>query len=172
MSETRVKDTFTGAFLDYYPLVYSVIYSKVGSEEDAEDICQEVFLILYDNMEKVQNVRKWLYGTLRNLVLQHFQKKSGGHVNVDEIFDDVSISYVNGFRDTRIIINEAVEHIEKDETDALLLDLISVYNYSYTEAASICGLSKRQVAYRYNQAVKRIFNYLAEKGIKDIGELL
>lgn len=172
MQKTNLKDRFTEAYLDYYSLVYSVIYSKIGNAYDAEDICQEAFLILFDKIGDVENARKWLYGTMKNLVLQYYQKKTNSKIDINEIFEDVSIAYVNGFRDTRIIINEAMENIDKDDMDDIMLNMISVYDFSYSEVAEITGLSKRQVGYRYNILTKKITEYLNRKGISDIEDLL
>jgi DNA-directed RNA polymerase specialized sigma24 family protein len=39
------EERFTGIYAEYYPLVYNAVYSKIGKRHDADDICQEVFLI-------------------------------------------------------------------------------------------------------------------------------
>ncbi len=172
MRKTKLKDRFTEAYLDYYLLIYSVVLTKTGNADDAEDITQEVFLILYDRIGEVENTRKWLYGTMKNLILQYYQKKSNTKIDINEIFEDVSLAYVNGFRDTRIIINEAMENIDKDDMDDLLLNMISIHDFSYSEVAEVTGLSKRQVGYKFNILTKKISEYLNRKGIADIEDLL
>ena len=167
------KDRFTELHDRYYPLVFSTVKTKVESLDDVLDICQEVFIVFFEKLEEVENPRKWLYGALRLSVFEYYRKKNS-EANIDEVFEDVSITFVNGFRDARIIIAEALEH-EKNfsgDDDRILFDLIAVYNFSYSEAARELGLTKRIVEYRYGRIVERILDSLKRKGIKNLEELL
>lgn len=166
------KDYFTQIYLDYYPLVFSAVYSKINDKDEVNDICQEVFIILYNKLDEIENIRKWLYGTLKNVVLQHFHKKRGDEVNLDEIFDDVGVTFVNGFRDTRIILSETIEQLDLTEDEKTTLDLIATHNFTYTHVARTKGLSRRQVEYKYEKIVKQIIEHLKKKGIKDVEDML
>ncbi|MBN1498447.1 MAG: sigma-70 family RNA polymerase sigma factor [Spirochaetes bacterium] len=165
---------FAETYSDLYPLVFSTIYSKVGSLDDAEDICQELFIKLYDKLDEVENRRKWLYGALKLEVMAYYRKRKAGTVDIDEIFDDAALAFVNGFRDTRIMISEAIEELDtiSEPGDRVLFDLIAVRNFSYEEAGSQVGLSKRQVRYRYGLIVDRLVDYFKKKGINSLEELL
>lgn len=167
------KDRFTENHKKYYPLVFSAVYTKVENIDDAKDICQEVFIRLYENYENVIDVRKWLYGTLRNVVLEFF-RKNNKNTDIDEVFKDISLTFVNGFRDTRIIISEAMEDMEhfNGEDEKILFDLVAVYNYSYTEAGRQLGFTKRQVEYKYRRIVDNILDKLTKKGIRNLEDLL
>lgn len=172
MSERR--DRFTRAHGDYYPLVFSAVHTKVENIDDVMDTCQEVFIRLYEKFDEVENVRKWLYGALRLAVLEYYRKKRGGAVDIDDVFNDLSLTFVNGFRDARIIILEAIENDEffRDELDRLVFDHVAMYNFSYSHTGKELGLTKRQVEYRYRRVVDAILDYLAKKGIKHIEDLL
>jgi RNA polymerase sigma factor (sigma-70 family) len=174
----KKKSAFAEIYNDYYPLVFSTVNSSVCNITDTEDICQEVFFRLYEKYETIVpekgNVRKWLYGALRIEVLAYFRKKKGGHESIDDVFDDIGLTYVNGFRDLRIVVNEIIEDIGsfRDDIEKILFDLIAVYNYTYEEAGSHLGLSKRQVRYRYGLIVDNIFKSLSERGINSLEDLL
>jgi len=168
----KKRDEFTDAYMDYYPLVFGAIYSKVGNKEEAEDICQEVFIIFFDKYDEIENKRRWLYGTLKNVVLRYYQRKKDDHLDIDDIFNDVSLTFVNGFRDSRLIIEEAIEKIDCTEEDRLVLDMIAYNNFTYGHVAETLGVTRRQIEYRYGKIVKKITDYLKEKGIKDMEELL
>jgi RNA polymerase sigma factor (sigma-70 family) len=165
-------DKYTEAYAAYYPLVYSVVYTKTGDRDETRDICQEIFLILFEKFSTIENIRQWLLGTMRLVVLRHFQKKKNRNISIDDVFDDVKLTYTNGFRDTRIILTEAMENIACDEQERIILDLIATHNFTYKHVAELLGLTFRQVNYKYNQMVKKINDYLSEKGVKDIEELL
>lgn len=179
MAETALKskkkrDAFTEVHADYYPLVFSTVYTKVGNLDDAQDICQEVFIKLYEKFEEVENPRKWLYGALRLAVLEYFRKKRGGDVNIDEVMDGVGMTFVNGFRDSRIIIREILDdaNLFADELDRAVFELVAYSNFSYSEAGRELGLSKRQVEYRYVKLAERILDELKKRGVKHIEDLL
>ncbi len=164
---------FTELFDAYYPMVFSAVLTKVDSPDDAEDICQEVFLTLYNKLDEVEDVRKWLYGTLRYEVLAYYRKKNR-NVSMDDVFDNVALTFVNGFRDTRILIDGVLEResAELDQTERELLELVSVYRYTYDEAGKLLGITKRQARYRYGLTVNRILDSLAKQGIRSLEELL
>ena len=169
------RDRLTEVYSDYYPAIFSAVYTKVGNREDTRDICQEIFTRLYERLEEVENVRRWLFSALRLVVLEHFRaKRKNDGLNIDDIFNDVGLTFVNGFRDTRIIINDAIEDTENfsNERERILFDLIAVNNFTYKQVAKQLGLTRRQVEYRYGQIVERVLRYLQKKGINNIEDLL
>ncbi len=171
----RKRDIYTEAHNLYYPIVFGAVYTKVNNVDDARDICQEVFLIFYEKFGEIENHRKWLFGALRLAVFEFYRKrKKGEALDIDEIFNDVSLTFVNGFRDARIIISEAFENIEnfQIEEDKILFDLVAFSNYSYSHVAEHLGLTKRKVEYRYRRIVEKILDYLKSKGIENIEDLL
>lgn len=114
------RDRLTEVYSDYYTAIFSAVYTKVGNREDTRDICQEIFTRLYERLEEVENVRRWLFSALKLVVLEHFRaKRKNDGLNIDDIFNDVGLTFVNGFRDTRIIINDAIENAEnfRDERE-------------------------------------------------------
>ncbi|MFH0975873.1 MAG: sigma-70 family RNA polymerase sigma factor [Spirochaetota bacterium] len=170
---SKKKDRFTEDHKRYYSLIFSTVYTKVENIDDTKDICQEVFIRFFENYEKIIDSRKWLYGTLRNVVLE-FYRKEKGDIDIDDVFKDISLTFVNGFRDARIIISEAMEDMANFNSDEEknLFDLVAVYNYSYTEAGRQMGLTKRQVEYKYRHIVDKIIDNLSKKGIRNIEDLL
>lgn len=172
IARSQKRSLFSDIFTEYYPMVFNSIYLKTGSSHDTEDLCQEVFIALYNNLDEVKNIRAWLYGTLRNMVMQYYRKKNPGQANIDDIFDDIALRYVNGFRDTRIIISQIMTETAADDTIVSIMELVAYHKYSYRETAEILGITKRQVEYKYNQMASLILSKLRERGVKHIEDLL
>ncbi|MDY6968108.1 MAG: sigma-70 family RNA polymerase sigma factor [Spirochaetota bacterium] len=170
---TKKKDLFTEMHSKYYPLIFSAVYTKVDNVDDAKDICQEVFIKFFEKFGEIENYRKWLYGALR-LAVFDFYRKSRPNINIDEVFDDISLTFVNGFRESRIIINEAIENMDNfdNETDKIMFDLIAINNFTYAQTAKQLGLTRRQVEYKYKKITDRIIDYLRKKGIDNLEDLL
>ncbi len=172
VTDSIKREKFSEVYSEYYPLVFNAVYTKVGNRDDTDDICQEVFLIFYEKFNEIENARKWLFGTLRNVIFRYYERKSRSDIDIDKMFEDVGLTFVNGFRDARIIISEAIDNIEMSDEERIILDYIAFYNYSYSNVGRIMGLSKRQIGYKYLAVVKSILEYLRSQGIQDIEDLL
>jgi RNA polymerase sigma factor (sigma-70 family) len=153
-------------------MVFNAVYVKIGNIDDTEDICQEVFIALYNNLEKVDSVRQWLYGTLKNCVLKFYRDRNDNTVDIDTVFADISLTFVNGFRDTRLILESVVTEEVVEEKDRAVFEMVAIHNYSYAHTAGLLGLTKRKIEYRYTQIAKRIQANLAKRGIGSLEELL
>ena len=110
---------------------------------------------------------------MRYVTYRYYEKQSKNSENIDKMFQDIALTFTNGFRDTRIIINDAIENTEMSDEERLIFEYIAVYNYSYSNTGTILGLSKRQIGYRYLKIVSSILEYLkAHHGIEGIEDLL
>lgn len=165
---------FTEVYSDYYPIVYCTVYSKIRNPDDTHDICQEVFIRFYEKFNEVQTPRKWLLGTLRYVILEHLRKKGGTDTDIESVYNDVSLTFVNGFRDSRIIIEEALEDMDifGNEKNKLLFDMIALYNFTYRETARQLGITERQVRYQYSIVMRRLIEHFKTKGIADLEDIL
>jgi RNA polymerase sigma factor (sigma-70 family) len=176
MSIPDKRKEFRDSYTRYYPLVFSVLYSKLNKREDTEDICQEVFIKYYNNFETIENARNWLLTALRFEINNYYRKKTNREdtVDIDDINDSINVAFENGFRDSRIILHEAIENMENfnDEKEKVLFDLIALYDFTYKEAAKYLGMTKSQAEYKYTVIEKRIVSYLQSKNIKGIDDLL
>ena len=165
---------FAEAYNNYFPVMFSAVSGKVANYADAEDICQEIFIKFHEKYDTIEDNRKWLYGALRIEVLKYYNRKKPELGDPENLFRDAGLSFVNGFRDARIIIKDVIDGMENFGTDedAALFDLIAIRNFSYNEAAKHLGLSKRQVQYKYGRIVDRLLDSLKKKGITNLEDLL
>jgi len=165
---------FTECYDTYYSLVFSSVLSRTGNYDDSEDITQEVFIRLHDKIDEVEEPRKWVFGCLRNVVMDHYKRKHNRDVDIDVLLNDVSMGYVNGFREARVIIKDCIDQVfeEHGYRDAAIFELVAMYNYSFREAARHLNLNYKQVIYRYRNVAARLMEKLKEKGINEMGELL
>jgi RNA polymerase sigma factor (sigma-70 family) len=157
-----------------YSAIFSFIYSKVESFEDAEDLAQEVFLRLYRKMDEVEQPKSWLYGTMRIVLLDYYNEKGISTEDIESYLDDVSIGYVNGFRDARIVINDVLKSTEiyGSELNRSVFELVAVHGFSLREAARHCGVSYRQACYAFSTTTQRVIASLRDRGISKLEDLL
>lgn len=172
--QLKHRDRFIELYNSHYTAVFSAVYFRTGSFHDSEDISQEVFLRLYGKIDEVENPRAWIFGTMKNTVLEHYKRKHAADADIDALFNDIGLAFVNGFRETRIMIKEALEEISKQipEEDISLFELNAVYGFTLAEAARQTGLTYRQARNRYERVCGRLMDSLRQKGINRIEDLL
>ncbi len=169
-SEEKTGDSrFNELYRLFYPVVNGSIYSKTNNREDTDDLTQDVFLELALKLDEVKNVRAWLFTTLKARVFDYYRKK--GNIPENIVIDGLNMTFVNGFRDTRIIIQEAIDAIA-DDSDRVIFDLIAVQYYSYEDVSEVTGLTFSQVRYKYGLVIKNVLDYLKKKDINSLEDLL
>ena len=69
---------FEEYFLKYKDLIMKIVMDKTGSYDDAEEICQQVFVSFYLNMESVSEdlVKAWLIRCTKNAIIDYYRKAS------------------------------------------------------------------------------------------------
>lgn len=177
MMISNKKSEFLKAYSDYYPLVLSILRYRLKNSEDAEDICQDLFVSFYNKFDEIRDRRKWLMGAIRFEVLNHYRNKGTAVFeasDIDAYREDEKLAVENIFRDARIVINEAIENMEnfRDEKEKILFDLIALYGFTHEQAARQLGLTKKQVEYKYARTARTIMLYLRKKGISTMGDIL
>ncbi len=165
---------FTEIYKQNYTAVFGAAYARLHDVDAAKDICQEVFIRFYSKMNEEINPRQWLYSAVRYVVLEYLRKNNHGEEDIIDLDDSIAHSFVNGYRESRIIIEEALNDIAifGDDLTKTLYDLVAVYHYTYKEAGERIGISERQAKYRYQQTVHRLVDHLRTKGIRGLEDLL
>lgn len=163
------RDKFTEVYYQYYTIVFNAVYLKVNNINDVEDICQEVFIRFYNKIEEIRNIKQWLYGTLKLVVFEYYRKRTNDQINIDDVFNDIGLTFANGLKESRIIINEAIDQIDSqlDNDERVVFELIAFYNFTYKETARHTGMTMRMVEYRYCRIVDKILDYLKKKRNKE-----
>lgn len=75
------KDAFIKAYDLYADHIYRFVFFKVNNKEEAEDITSQVFLKSWDyiqnnNLTDFKTLKSLFYKVSRNLVIDHYRKKS------------------------------------------------------------------------------------------------
>jgi RNA polymerase sigma-70 factor, ECF subfamily len=71
--------------------VLNFVYRMVGSSEEAEDITQEIFVIVYQKLATLKDDARfepWLFRIARNLVYQRYRSRQPESVPVDAMDED------------------------------------------------------------------------------------
>jgi len=74
MINTRVNHIWE----EYHQALKSYIKTKVPTEQDAEDILQETFIKIYNNIEKLMDdskLKPWVYSITRNTIVDYYRAR-------------------------------------------------------------------------------------------------
>ncbi|MBI4454442.1 MAG: sigma-70 family RNA polymerase sigma factor [Acidobacteria bacterium] len=138
----------------YSKPVYNFIFRLIGTIEDAEDLTQETFLKVFNEIAKLRDpgqFKYWLYRIARNEVYQRIRRfKRKTEVSID----DENIGYhdflSNPARDINpedCLLNQELEHHIRLALEAMPLKLREVFvlgvvqKFSYDEVTQIVGRS-------------------------------
>jgi len=169
-TETTVNESlFRKIYSDNYALILNLVNKHIGNFHDSEEICQNLFIVMYDKFHEIENHGRWLRGAVRFEVLEYFKKnnRKGESVSIDEYTDEPIQSRSETDSELAIILKEAINRAENydNEQERVLFQLIAINKYSYAEAASEMGTTRRQAEYAYGKVIQRVFTHLKSKGI-------
>jgi RNA polymerase sigma-70 factor, ECF subfamily len=137
----------------YVRKVLNFVFRMVNSPEEAEDLTQETFVAIYQNLKTLKDIEKfepWLFRIARNFVYQRYRARSPATVSIDELDDDGLT--MTQLVETRRNPDEAfqsgeLEHIVADGIAALpekyreVFTLSALQHLRYQQIAEIVGRS-------------------------------
>jgi RNA polymerase sigma factor (sigma-70 family) len=169
--EKSKNAAFTQVYSEYYATIFGVLYLRTGNADTAEELTQEVFIRYFNNMEGAVHVRGWLLTTAKYVLLEHYKKNKKNPDIIPIMDDELFEQKLPDVTDIRIIIDNAIESI-KDHTDRMIFDLVTLQKYTFKEAGTLTGYTKRQIKYRHALVVREVIDALKKQGINSLEELL
>lgn len=81
--EDKVKHIWT----EFSSELYRYINSKVNNKYDSEDILQDIFIKIYENIDKVDDqskLKSWIYRITKNTIIDYYRKKKDISIDIKE----------------------------------------------------------------------------------------
>ncbi|MFK7808116.1 MAG: RNA polymerase sigma-70 factor [Saprospiraceae bacterium] len=155
------KAAFEKLFKSHFAHLCNFAGQYVADRDAARDICQKVFILLWENREKIdtnQNVRSYLFTAVKNRCLNYIrdQKKYRSHV-LDIDIQDIDQS----FEEDQFAVEDLQNKIDK-ALDALPEKCRQVFEMSryeekkYQEIADELSISKKTVEAHMSRALRSL----------------
>lgn len=155
-SEENTEIKFEQLFKDNYAFIRNYTYKLCGISHISEEITQEVFLKLYESLQKLKNknIKGWLCKVAHNKVINYLRRNS-------KFIFEVDINLVDKSNNPEIKIEEAynnkiiakvLNRLPKRQAMAILLR--DMEEYSYEEISNTMGISykaSKSLIYRGRQ---------------------
>jgi RNA polymerase sigma-70 factor (ECF subfamily) len=136
-------DAFEFIYKVYSKLVLNVAFRILGNREDAEEVTQQVFLTIYQQLNKFQfqsSIKTWMYRIAINCAINYGRRMSRER--------DRMIEYNDGFH-SQSSVGESERHInqeDREETVNSLLKVLTPDQRACIVLRNIEGLSYQEIA--------------------------
>ncbi len=140
------------------------IRGKVNSEEEAEDILQDVFVravLNFNTLESINNITSWLYTVAKNRVIDLFRKKGeitesdyAEEINLEELIADSGIEIEDELMEKWVMdeIEMAINLLPDNQREVFIYHEIK--GYSYKKINEITGVSINTLLSRKRYAIQ------------------
>ena len=147
---------FSELYLTYYSKLVRFAKEFVIQEEDAENISQYVFIILWENrdfIEHIDNMNAYLFRLVRNKCLDYLKHKVFEQRYVESVQTSYEVDVVED-NDTEILIRAAINSLPKRCRDIFLLSRVE--GLKYKEISEQLGISVNTVECQMGIALKKL----------------
>lgn len=137
VGKTQQDSQFVLLYKSNYSDMYYFAKKVLGSNDVAEDVVQETFVVAYRRLDDFLNSpspKGWLYRTLRNIIGDTYRKRS----RMVELFSLSSEMELITHDSANIMLE--LEN-EKNKTDLEILFLVYCNRYTYQEISDMYGIS-------------------------------
>lgn len=150
---------FTLIYNKYKKPLYYYVLKMVNDTMLAEDIIQNVFLSLYENIESIKkknSVSFWLFKNARNKVYMHYRSNSVRKMTEldEELADSEDIEKSYERQELKDIISEELNNLSDAQKEIFILREYS--ELSYKELASLLDIDENNVKARLFKARKNL----------------
>ena len=150
-------DQFDKIYKENYRLIFNVVHKMVPDLDDASDLVQEVFINLYQCLEKkvvIEHPRSWLYKVTINKCID-FTKKRDRHKKI-ELFDHLKEEDNLPDSDDKLtLVRLALTRLTKEES---VLAILYSEGLSYKEIAEITGIKFTSVGKTLSRTLMKLGN--------------
>ena len=155
-SSEQEKQEFEVLYCRYAPVVERFAMALVKDASVAEDICQNVFLNLWNrrrNLPGKDNISAYLFASTRNAVADWFRRYA--KIRTLELGDvDAVVEFAGGLDPERLLaeVNACLAGMPPKRREVFLMSRL--YGLSNAEIASVMGLGEKAVEYHMTRALK------------------
>lgn len=157
----------TEAYADYHRSVYLYIYYKINSQEEAEDLSQDVFLHLmdYKQMLRPETVKPFIYTIARNLVtdyLRRYYKKQEITSYIYDVTERSSNETENGIIARDLLAHEIMKLKKLPQQRRKIYAMYRFGEQSTSDIAVNLNLSRRTVENHLFISRKEVREYIKQ----------
>jgi RNA polymerase sigma-70 factor, ECF subfamily len=152
----------TSLYEFYFPRVYRYVFARLGKSEDAEDVTEEIFLRVIDNIDGFSwrglPFGAWVFRIARNEVVSHVRRQRNRNATgqLTETIPDATADHVTAI-ETQFAIASVREATAKlPEAQRQVIELRFSAGLSVAETAQALKKSENNVKVLQHKAIARL----------------
>jgi len=157
----------------YFKMVYAFVYKNVGSEPDAEDITQEVFVKVWKNIKKFdqnKDFKPWVFQIAKNtsidflrkrktIPFSKFENEKGQNPLVENIAS-APLNLIEKISDKKTVLGALQGLTEKEQK---LIKMRHMEGLSFRQIAEILKESINTIKSRYRRTLSSLRSHIKGK---------
>jgi RNA polymerase sigma-70 factor (ECF subfamily) len=171
VSEIESDKDFARLYETVFPMLMRVAYRITGSEDAAEDLCQDALFRLHEkrlSFPTNDDAKFWLIRVVKNAALNYAKRKTREKKAYQKAFhesrDSEESSEVSIMRaETRVAVKAALGKLPLNLRIVLILKEYADLNYK--EIGRVLGISEGNVKVRVFRARERLANLLIKEEV-------
>lgn len=167
--QEKSKKGFDYLYENYSRAIYGVIYNVIPNEDDAQDLMQEVFVKIWNNMGQYDSTKgrlfTWMLNIARNAAIDKTRSKEFKKDNKNQSLDN-SVGSINGRHSEHM----QVDHIGLDkilttlkEDQRILVELIYLKGYTQAEVSDMLDIPLGTLKTRIRTAILSLREKVVEQ---------
>lgn len=160
------KQAFGQLYHNYRVRLYYNIFKMIKSDEDAEELLQELFVKIWlnrQNLDPERSFKAYLFKISENLVYDFFrkaalQKKLQDHLTVTASGEGNNIERYIYFKESALLVDQAIENLPPRRKE--IYKLCKIEGRSYEEVSRSLGISVSTInehIVKASKAVRKFF---------------
>ncbi|MGE0587258.1 MAG: RNA polymerase sigma factor [Cyclobacteriaceae bacterium] len=156
------KEFFNTFVRDQKAIITKICRSYSDSEEEFQDLFQEVALQLwrgYESFRSESKVSTWVYRVALNVCLTHFKKRKRKPPtsSIDNMLKEPVQEGIDPVHEQVALLYDAIKQLKEIERAIILLYL---EDKQYNEIADILGMTRTNVGVRINRIKSQLKKYI------------
>lgn len=160
MRSTAQREEFLAAYEEYADAIFRLCYGKTGSRDEAKDMAQEVFVRVWERLDKdgreIENLRAFLFTVARNLIKDYYKKKKPVLERdlPEGVMEDIPTRQMQEtLSETRIAL-QALHALSDPYREALTLHLVE--GLPIGEIARLLGERPNTISVRVKRGLEKV----------------
>ena len=157
------QQAFYQLYQKYHRKVYAICWRMLADKESAEDVCQEVFVQLWQKIANFRGESKfstWLHSVTNNIVLGHLRKHKNWLQRIFSIEDQTMADIAVEMPDSAGL-TELDKHIARlPERARLVFVLFAVEGYRHEEIANMLDMAVGTSKAQYHRARNLLMEWI------------
>ena len=163
----------------YQHYVYTIVYRVVKRHEEAEEVCQDVFLKIHSKLNTFNFESKfssWIYSIAIRTAIDQKRKLDRKKDNPDSLESHAEHFVATGATDGQLVIKNRQHYVEQaigqlSQAEALIITMFYLEELNIQEICELLDLNKNNVKiklFRARKNLRKILDHILQDEIKSI----